>query len=156
MLFYRSNFFSVLFSLKTVWFHHCKASMNCWYIFLPHNLFPAKSTTKWRRFTGLSVPHVSRDTKRFVSLRRRKNSGNRDFESAETLTSHYLCCDLQEGSSDQCGFTATAASSFVCLIGFFFCFCFLQLLCKTRCCKVRASSLFFCRAWKYLQIPANT
>ena len=41
------------FKLQTIWFHYCKANINHWLIFSPsQSLLPAKSTTKWRRFTG--------------------------------------------------------------------------------------------------------
>ena len=43
---------SVWFKLNTIWFHHCNATTTCLLNF-PPNLFPAKSTSKWRRFTGL-------------------------------------------------------------------------------------------------------
>ena len=53
LFFYRSHFCSVWFKLKTIWFHQFCARINGWLFFPPQSLLPAKSTTKWWRFTGL-------------------------------------------------------------------------------------------------------
>ena len=53
LFFYLWHFYFVEFKLKTIWFHHYYATINCWLIFPPLNLFPANSTTKMSTFTVL-------------------------------------------------------------------------------------------------------